>query len=152
MGRQRKVSTSRVIAADRQRLFDIVADPSMHPVIDGSGSVKGTTDEEPERLAMGMSFGMDMRIGAPYRITNTVVEFEEGVRLAWRHMGGHRWRYEFADTPEGTLVTETFDWATSRSPLFLQLAGYPRRNLRGMQATLARLEELATTGEVSERS
>ena len=32
----------RVIAADPQRLFDIVADPAMHPVIDGSGTVQAS--------------------------------------------------------------------------------------------------------------
>jgi hypothetical protein len=34
-------------------------------------------------------------MGASYKITNTVVEFEEGERIAWRHLSGHRWRYEF---------------------------------------------------------
>ena len=30
-----------MIAADPQQLFDIVADPAMHPVIDGSGTRAG---------------------------------------------------------------------------------------------------------------
>ncbi|MFO7962263.1 MAG: SRPBCC family protein [Nitriliruptoraceae bacterium] len=150
MPKQRKVSTSRVIAADRQALFDLVADPRMHPVIDGSGTVTGARDGLPERLSSGASFGMDMKAGASYRITNTVVEFEEGQRIAWRHMSGHRWRYEFRDVEGGTEVTETFDWSTARAKLPLELAGFPKRNLRGMEATLARLDRLATTGSVGD--
>lgn len=152
MAKQRKVSTSRIIAADRQALFDIVADPSQHPVIDGSGTVTGTRDGLPERLALGTRFGMEMKAGTSYRITNTVVEFEEGSLLAWRHMSGHRWRYEFRDVPGGTEVTETFDWSTAKAKLALELAGFPERNLKGMEHTLVRLEQLATTGSVDARA
>ncbi len=152
MAKERKVSTSRVIAADRQALFDIVADPSMHPVIDGSGTVTGGREGLPERLSEGARFGMDMKAGASYRITNTVVEFVEGERIAWRHMSGHRWRYEFRDVEGGTEVVETFDWSTAKAKLALELAGFPRKNLKGMETTLARLDELATTGEVSSDS
>lgn len=150
MAKERKVSTSRVIAADRQALFDVLADPRMHPVIDGSGTVKAARESGlPERLALDTRFGMDMQLGASYRITNTVVEFEEGERLAWRHMSGHRWRYEFRDAEGGTEVTETFDWSTAKAKLPLELAGVPKRNLEGMRRTLERLDELATTGEVA---
>ena len=151
MPKQRKVSTSRVIDADRQALFDLVADPRMHPVIDGSGTVTGARDGLPERLSLGASFGMDMKTGASYRITNTVVEFEEGERVAWRHLSGHRWRYEFRDVDGGTEVTETFDWSTAKAKLPLELAGFPKRNLRAMEVTLGRLERLATTGSVGTR-
>ena len=148
MAKERKVATSRVIAAERQALFDIVADPLLHPVIDGSGTVTGARDGLPERLFDGAQFGMDMKAGARYQITNTVVEFIEGERIAWRHMSGHRWRYEFRDVEGGTEVVETFDWSTAKAKLPLELAGFPKRNLKAMEATLARLEELATTGEV----
>ncbi|MCC5949023.1 MAG: SRPBCC family protein [Nitriliruptoraceae bacterium] len=149
MAKQRKVSATRVIAADRQALFDIVADPSKHPVIDGSGTVTAARpDGLPERLAMDTRFGMDMKQGAAYKITNTVVEFEEGERLAWRHFSGHRWRYEFRDVEGGTEVTETFDWSTAKLKKPLEIAGFPEKNRKGMEATLVRLEQLATTGTV----
>ena len=150
MRRRRQVSTSRVIAAGRQTLFDIVADPSMHPVIDGSGSVRAAREGGPDRLELGARFGMDMQLGTDYRIENRVVEFEEGRRIAWRHFHGHRWRYEFEDVEGGTRVTETFDWSRAKSKLAIELARFPKRNLRGMRATLARLDELATTGEVAD--
>ncbi len=144
----RAVSVSRVIAADRQELFDVVADPAMHPVIDGSGSVRATRGEDVARLAHGVSFGMRMRRGLAYPITNHVVEFVEGERIAWRHFHGHRWRYVFADVDAGTEVTETFDWSTSRFPLGIELMGFPAKNLAGMRETLARLEDLVVHGVV----
>lgn len=152
MRKQRAVSTSRVIAAERQALFDIVADPGMHPVIDGSGSVRAATGDVSERLELDATFGMDMKLGSNYHIENRVVEFEEGQRIAWRHFHGHRWRYEFEDVEGGTRVTETFDWSRARSKLAIELARFPTRNLRGMEATLERLDELATTGEVADAS
>jgi uncharacterized protein YndB with AHSA1/START domain len=141
-GRPRKVSVTRRIGADRQAIFDVLADPAMHPVIDGSGTVREARDGNPDRLHDGARFGMDMQLGAPYPIQNTVVEFEEGRRIAWRHFHGHRWRYELADVEGGTEVTETFDWSTARTKLPLELAGIPRRNRRGMVRTLERLEEI----------
>ena len=43
-------------------------------------------------------------------------EFEENRRIAWAHVGGHRWRYELEEVDGGTRVTESFDWSTSRAP------------------------------------
>jgi uncharacterized protein YndB with AHSA1/START domain len=150
VSRAKQVSTSRVIAADRQRIFDVLADPAMHAVIDGSGTVVEAQDGGPARLEEGARFGMSMKVGAPYRILNTVVEFEEGSRIAWRHFHGHRWRYELEDAPEGgTRVTETFDWSGARTKLPLELAGIPKRNLRGMERTLEKLEDVIT-GERSQ--
>ena len=77
----RQVSASRVIAADAQALFDVVADPSLHHVIDGSGSVKGARGET-HKLALGDTFSTNMRIGVPYFISNKVVEYTEGRRIA----------------------------------------------------------------------
>ena len=42
----------------------------------------------PERLSLGDSFGMKMRMGVPYRMRSKVVEFEPDRRIAWCHFGG----------------------------------------------------------------
>lgn len=139
----RRACASAVIAADRRVIFDILADPAMHPSIDGGQTVRAPLANNPRRLSMGATFGMSMRRLAPYRIRNTVVEWDEPRLLAWRHFGGHRWRYELSPATGGTLVTETFDWSTSHRPRFIERAGYPERNLRGMAATLDRLAALA---------
>jgi hypothetical protein len=87
---------------------------------------------------------MKMRMGLPYRIGSTVVELEEDRRIAWAHLGKHRWRYvlEPAADGTGTLVTETFDWSTARSPKFIELMGYPKKHPQAMAKTLERLEAL----------
>lgn len=138
----------RKVAASPTQIFGLLADPRMHSVIDGSGSVKGALDSAPERLTLGSRFGMSMRMGMPYRISNEVVEFELDRRIAWRHYGGHIWRYrlepadvETADGTEvpGTLVTEEFEWGASKAPWLLQLVRAVGRNRRSMEATLDRL-------------
>ncbi len=138
------VSETTTIAADPQTLFDIVADPAMHPVIDGSGSVQKVKAGGPARLSQGATFGMDMKMRAPYKITNTVVEFEDGHRIAWRHFNGHVWRYTFEAAPGGgTVVTEQWDARPVWNKLALRLAGFPKRNRNGIRKTLERLAEVA---------
>jgi polyketide cyclase/dehydrase/lipid transport protein len=137
------VSESKVIAADPQSLFDIVADPARHPELDGSGSVLESRTGGPERLTLGAKFGMDMKLGAPYKITNTVVEFDEPTRLAWRHFNGHVWRYTFEPVDGGTRVTEEWDARPAKNRFFLKLAGFPQRNRAGIKATLENLARLA---------
>jgi hypothetical protein len=139
------VSESRVIAAEPQRLFDIVANPAMHPAMDGSGTVHASRAGGPERLSAGARFGMDMRLGAPYKITNTVVEFDEPRLIAWRHFNGHVWRYVFDAVEAGTRVTEQWDARPAKNRFLLRLAGFPARNRKGIQGTLARLDEMATS-------
>ena len=110
-------------------------------------TVKASRQPQGELLEMGSTFGMDMRLGVPYRIANEVVEFEPDRRLAWRHMGGHRWRYEI--TPDGDsacTVTETFDWSTSKLPLLIQALGQDRKHVPNMTRTLERLDRYVTTG------
>ena len=127
------------------RIFDLLADPANHPLIDGSGSVRASRSRGPRRLELGSRFGMDMRLGLPYRIRNTVVEYEPGRLIAWRHFNGHRWRWQLTDLGDGrTEVTETFDWSTALSPKSIELLGFPARNRRGIEATLRRLADVVS--------
>lgn len=140
----RSVSHSRVIDASPAAIFAILADARQHPEFDGSGSVKATLSA-PDRLELGSTFGMRMHLRVPYVIKNTVVEYEPDRLIAWRHFGGHRWRYELEpDGPGRTIVTETFDWSTSRSARVIELLGFPARNSAAIVATLERLASYAT--------
>ena len=93
-----------------------------------------------------------MNMKMDYKILNTVCEFEEGRRIAWRHFGGHVWRYLLepaadSDGNPGTLVTEQWDAREVRGKFFLRLAGYLRRHPANMEKTLAKLEAyLASSG------
>jgi uncharacterized protein YndB with AHSA1/START domain len=139
-----KIVVEKVIAAPPERIFDVLADPAQHPVIDGGGTVRAADDGNPPRLSNGARFGMDMKIGAPYRISNKVVEFEEGRRIAWRHFNGHVWRYVLSPTDGGTLVREEWDPANAGHHLVLRLLGFPRRNREAMTSTLVKLDALVT--------
>jgi uncharacterized protein YndB with AHSA1/START domain len=143
------VSESRVIAAPAEAIFAVLADPTQHARFDGSGTVQQARPDAPTKLTLGSSFGMDMRIGVPYRMTNTVVEYEGNRQIAWRHFGGHVWRYLLepttnADGSPATRVTEQFDWSTARSKLYIRLTRFPDRNRRSIVATLERLDALVT--------
>jgi len=89
---------------------------------------------------------MSMKVGAPYKITNTVVEFEENKLIAWRHFGGHIWRYILEPVSDGsgtgTKVTEQFDWNGSKSHLMMRVMQYPRKNGESIKKTLANLQKL----------
>ncbi len=95
------VTVERLVDAPAQQLFDLVADPARHPEIDGSTTVRAARRGNPERLGSGAHFSMAMHLGAPYLIRNTVTEFEEGRRIAWRHVNGHVWRWTFTPQPDG---------------------------------------------------
>ena len=137
------ISRSLVIQAPADRIFALLADPRRHTDFDGSGSVRGAVSG-PARLSMGAKFGMAMRLGVPYRVSSQVKEFEEGRRIAWAHLGGHRWRYELESLPDGsTRVTETFDATTARSAKALKLMDAYHRNARAIEETLPRLAALA---------
>lgn len=123
-------------------VFDLLANPHMHARFDGSGTVQRAVDG-PSRLSLGARFSMSMRIGLPYRISNTVVEFEENRRIAWRHVGGHRWRYELVPDEDGTIVVETFDGSTARLPKALNLMNAYENNEKAIAKTLVRLKALA---------
>jgi len=114
-------SASIIINASPSEIFEIIARPAMHPVIDGSNSVKGV-NWGPERLSPGAKFGMKMKIGVRYRITNKVIEFRENELIAWQHLGRWVWRYELrAVTPNQTVVTESFDARTTPFRWWLRL-------------------------------
>jgi hypothetical protein len=97
------------IAASPSTIFAILSNPRRHKEIDGSSTITSNISG-PEKLQLGSKFGMQMRLGINYRITNKVVEFQENELIAWRHLGRWVWRYELkAIGPNLTQVTETFD-------------------------------------------
>ena len=137
------ISRSIVVQAPAERIFEFLVDPRRHADFDGSGSVRGAVSG-PARLSMGAKFGMAMRLGLPYRVSSQVKEYDEGHRIAWAHLGGHRWRYELESLPDGsTRVTETFDATTARSAKALKLMDAYRRTARAIEETLPRLAALA---------
>ena len=143
---ERVVSREREVSAPPSVVFEILADPRMHPVIDGSGMVQGRV-AGPQRLQLGSTFGMRMRIlgRIPYLIRNEVVEYEPDRRIAWRHLFRHRWRYELEPRDDGsaTLVRESFDYGPSIYPWLLERLDVPEAHERNIRRTLENLARIA---------
>jgi len=140
-----------VIDAPASAIFDILVQPRRHCEIDGQSSVQALV-HGPERLALGSKFTMAMRLGVPYRITNTVLEFVPDQRIAWAHILGNRWSYDLtAMAPNQTLVRETNDlaaagWRGRLSPV----ARNPEGMRRAIARSLVRLKAMAESNESSQ--
>ena len=131
------------IKASAKVVFDLIADPKNHALIDGSGAVRGQL-RAPSRLSLGASFGMKMRIGIPYIINNHVIEFEENRAIAWHHLLGNIWRYELMQIdPNTTLVVESWDGRKVRFTWWPTMKSSERWAPKAMAKTLVRLKELA---------
>ncbi|MER3453374.1 MAG: dimethyladenosine transferase [Acidimicrobiia bacterium] len=145
------VSVERVIKAPPEKIFEIIADASRHPEIDGSGTVRAAKPGAPQRLFPGATFGMSMKMGIPYSMVNTVVEYEENRRIAWqarppgllgRIVGGRIWRYELEPVEGGTLVRESWDISQDRQRALLKRTKLPEQTRRNMERTLENIARL----------
>ncbi len=140
------------INAPAQVIFDVIANPRRHADFDGSGTVKGTVSG-PQRLSLGATFGMSMNMGFPYTTRNTVVEFDEGRRIGWRHIGRHTWRYELEPVDANTtVVTETFDGSTAWFPPALKLIKAYDNNQKAVAKSVANLKALIEQENIGEGS
>ncbi|MEI8238165.1 MAG: SRPBCC family protein [Actinomycetota bacterium] len=145
-------SVERFVPAPAEAIFDLLADPSRHQQIDGSGTVKGAPQGS-QRLALGATFGMSMKMGIGYSMQNTVVEFEENRRIAWqprpslsfmRHfVGGRIWRYELEPVEGGTMVRES--WDISHEVIKRSVRPLRSKTIDSMTKTLERIERAVTT-------
>lgn len=152
------VIVERVVAARRSQIFELLATPSEHRLIDGSGMLQTGRVSGPPRLRPEVTFALPMKQSVVrYRSRNEVTEFVEGERLAWRTVGivsgrqvigGQVWRWILTDQGQGsTLVRHEYDWEQARASSVLNLVGYPARMRTAMEQTLLRLEH-ATAGDV----
>jgi uncharacterized protein YndB with AHSA1/START domain len=146
-------TVERLIPAPPDKIFELLVDPSQHRVIDGSGTVRDVKGSS-ERLTLGSKFGMSMKMGIPYSMVSEVIEFEPDRRIAWqsrppssigaRFGGGRIWRYELEPVEGGTLVRESWDISQEKIKAIVRPAR--KRTRESMEKTLARIEEIVTTG------
>ena len=147
------ISVEREIAAPAEAIFALLADATRHKDIDGSGTVVEAKGD-PEPLAMGSTFGMSMKMGLPYSMVSTVIEFEPNRRIAWQtrgpgkiggHVGGRIWRYELEPTEGGTLVRESWDISQESAftkPVVKMFAA--KETGKNIAKTLERIEQVVT--------
>lgn len=137
------VTATGVTAAAPAVVFDLLRRPANHAAISGDETVRGTLDG-PDVLELGSRFGMRMHLGVPYRIHSKVVALEPDHLIAWRHAGGHEWRWTLEPAADGgTTVSETFDLSTARVPAVLRLFGYPGRHRDNVAGSVANAIALA---------
>jgi uncharacterized protein YndB with AHSA1/START domain len=145
------VSVDRVINAPPAALFAVVADATRHPEIDGSGQLVKAKEGAARQLTLGSTFGMAMKMGVPYTVTNTVIEFEQDRRIAWqtvlagplgRFLGGRIWRYELEPVNGATLVTESWDLSQDKQSFFLKNPKIGQHTAASMSKSLDRLAEI----------
>ncbi|HTQ20326.1 SRPBCC family protein [Mycobacterium sp.] len=111
---ERIVSVTRIIAANAQRIFDLIADPALQPSWDGNNNLASAAPGQRVHRA-GDVFTMTLTGGAVRE--NHVVEFIEGSQIAWRpaeprkQPPGHLWRWLLEPvSADLTSVTHTYDW------------------------------------------
>lgn len=149
------VVVERVIDASPAAIFDLLARPTRHQELDGSGQLRGDA-RGPDVLSLGAAFSMDMqqaKLG--YRTRNEVTEFVENERIAWRSygvirgrrfVGGQTWRYILTPYQGSTQVRQEYDWKAANFGFALGLLGYPRRTARAMEETLRKLDQAVSEG------
>ena len=120
------VSSTTTIGAAPESVFAVLADPSTHADIDGTGWVRGAVDDA-RLTAIGQVFRMAMRHpnhpDKDYEITNLVEVCDAPRAIAWKpgtesaetgqlSFGGWTWRYDLEPAgPSRTTVTLTDDWS-----------------------------------------
>src|SRR5690348_6126839 len=113
------------IEATPEAVFAVLADPSAHAAIDGTGWVRESLDDEPitdEGQIFRMAMYHDNHPDKDYKMANRVEVFDEPRAIAWRPgqqsetgelgFGGWWWRYDLTPSgPSATTVTLTYDWS-----------------------------------------
>jgi uncharacterized protein YndB with AHSA1/START domain len=145
---QTVVSASRVIAAPAEKIFELIADPSLQPQWDGNENLAEAPAGQRVRT-VGDVFTMTLTMGSDR--TNHVVEFEEGRLIAWlpsepgKAPPGHLWRWELEPLGDSTTrVTHTYDWSALTDEKRL-----PRARDTTADKLLASIERLAAVAERS---
>lgn len=121
-----RVTATTTIEAAPEAVFAVLADPTTHAAVDGTGKVRGSIDGDPITAA-GQVFRMAMyhenHPEKDYTIANLVEVFDPPRAIAWKpgtesletgelSFGGWTWRYDLEATgPSRTTVTLTYDWS-----------------------------------------
>jgi uncharacterized protein YndB with AHSA1/START domain len=111
---ERIISATRAMSASAERIFDLIADPSLQPSWDGNDNLASAAPGQRVRQ-VGDVFKTTLTGGAVRE--NHVVEFIEGSQIAWcpaepgKQPPGHLWRWQLQQINSTlTNVTHTYDW------------------------------------------
>lgn len=129
-------------------MFEMVADPSLHPLWDGNDNLTHAARGQRVR-STGDVFSMTLTRGSIRE--NHVVEFVEGRVIAWKPAEpgqlpvGHLWRWEVQPIDnERVQVIHTYDWTELTDP-----NRYPRAEATTSERLSLSLDRLAALVEPS---
>ncbi|MDT7794029.1 MAG: hypothetical protein QOD59_3465 [Mycobacterium sp.] len=153
---QEQMNAAATVNAPVETVFDVLADPTTHQAIDGTGWVRESLDGK--RLSgTGQVFRMAMYHenygGMHYEMANRVEVFEPPRAIAWLpgqgdddaalEFGGWFWRYDLTPvTPSQTEVTLTYDWSRV-PPQLREHIQFPPFDAKHLDNSLKHLAELA---------
>ena len=129
---EERVQAAATVNAPAEAVFDVLADPSTHRAIDGTGWVREPLDGE-RLIEVGQIFRVamyhDNHPEKDYEMANRVEVIDPPRAIAWqpgqgpaergylmggteREFGGWIWRYDLEPAGPGrTRVTLTYDWS-----------------------------------------
>lgn len=151
------ISTACTIDAPADTVFAVLADPSTHQAIDGTGWVRESLDGKP-LTETGQIFRMAMYHdnygGMHYEMANRVEVFEPPHAIAWLpgqgaddanlEFGGWIWRYDLEPLGDDrTNVTLSYDWSAVPQALreHIEFPPFDRRHLDNSLKHLAGLAQ-----------
>lgn len=143
------------IDAPAENVFDVLADPSTHQAIDGTGWVRESLDGRP-LTETGQIFRIamyhDNHPDGHYEMANRVEVYDRPRAIAWQpgqagedgtlEFGGWIWRYDLEQIgPQQTRVTLTYDWSAVPAMLreHIEFPPFPVEHLENSLANLDKL-------------
>jgi hypothetical protein len=153
---------SAVIDAPAAAVFDVLADPTTHKDIDGTGWVRDPLDPQP-LSEVGQVFRVAMyHEGHPdkhYEMANQVTVLDPDRAIGWApggltedgsvELGGWTWRYDLEPVGAGqTRVVLTYDWSNA-TPEIRQNIVFPPFPVSHLDNSLANLGKLAMSPAAS---
>lgn len=152
---EESVSATLTVAVPVTRVFAVLADPTTHSTIDGTGWVQEAVDRAPLTEA-GQIFRMGMyhpdHPDGDYQVANKVQVFDPPRAISWLpgtekdgrlEFGGWSWRYDLVPLgPSETKVTITYDWSAV-PPSIREYLRFPMFDPAHLTNSLRHLAELA---------
>lgn len=153
------VRATTTVDAAAENVFAVLADPTTHAAIDGTGWVRESLAED--RLSRpGQIFRVAMyhrnHPDGNYQVANRVQLFDPPHTIAWEpgsesaddgeiRYGGWSWRYDLDPVgPAETAVTLTYDWSRV-PPDIREYIQFPPFGQQHLDDSLRHLAEIATS-------
>ncbi|MGA9494081.1 MAG: SRPBCC family protein [Mycobacterium sp.] len=157
------ITATITIPAPAETVFDVLADPTTHAAIDGTGWVREAIDSGP-LTDTGQIFRVamyhDNHPAKSYEMANKVVVFDRPDAIAWEpgqdaardgnlSFGGWIWRYDLRDEgPSDAHVTLTYDWSAV-PPELREHIQFPPFDPAHLENSLKHLSDLASAHVLS---